>query len=219
MVMIPGLGADRRMYHTLLKRFPQACVQEFIPHQKGEQLHEYAARYAAQVMLNEKPLVLIGTSLGGIVCMELIPLLNPHAVILINTVKDRNELPRFIRALRFVPLHKTLSGNGYKKLNQYFLSRLSRRRNTPASQLIEAMSRDVNPQFVSWGINAVINWRGSKVQHPRLVHLHGTKDLLFPYSNIRHAQPIHGGSHVMNLTMSKQVDDAVEQALRLLLGG
>ena len=55
---------------SLLQSHSQYKVIEFIPHKRGESLVEYAGRMADQIDPS-KPFVLIGTSMGGMISMEI----------------------------------------------------------------------------------------------------------------------------------------------------
>ena len=107
--LIPGLGADGRMYMPQLKVLPNAVILEHQKPLKGETLVQYAKRLSAQVDTSE-PFILIGTSLGGIIAIEMARIIHPDKVILISSVKHRGEMPAWMRAMRHLKLHNLLSG-------------------------------------------------------------------------------------------------------------
>ena len=100
--LIPGLGADRRMYNSLIAELGQGEVLEFSSPLPGEDMQQYVVRLADRIQ-KEEPFVLIGTSLGGIMCMELLQHVRPLKTIMLASVKNRNEIPWWIRLLRYVP--------------------------------------------------------------------------------------------------------------------
>lgn len=205
MYMIPGLGADKRMYTSQLRVFPHAQVLEHMLPVKGQSLTEYAHRFIPLIDTTQ-PFVLLGTSLGGMVSVELARVLKPEKVILLASVKNRNELPYFIRAMRYLNLHKPIPGSAYIRLNNILGNRLAGRGESKIAKLIVEMAADCNPAFIEWAVNAVINWR-PPVEYPaNIIHIHGTADMLFPYSRIANGIAVKNGSHVMNIANPGEVN-------------
>ena len=203
--LIPGLGADGRMYGPQMKVLQNATILEHQKPLKGETLVAYAQRLSAQIDTSE-PFILIGTSLGGIIAMEISKIIHPEKVILISSVKHRGEIPGWIRSMKHLRLHHLLSGRNFIRLSNSNGKRLITVRYTKVARLLLDMHHDADPEFVEWAINAVVHWSGSADHRPDVIHLHGTSDRLFPYANIKGAIPIRGGSHVMGLTQSHDVN-------------
>ena len=210
--LIPGLGADRRMYVQQLKVLPHAKVLEHLAPVKGQSLTEYAARVARGIDTT-RPFALVGTSLGGIVSMELSRILKPEKIVIIASVKNREEMPLFIRAMRLLNLHKLIPGTGFKSFNNLMVKRLDSRGDSPAAQVIRQMTEDCLPEFIEWAINAIVNWHPPVEYRSDIVHIHGTNDQLFPIQKIKNAIAIQNGSHVMNMTMSYELNKALLAAL------
>ncbi|MFN8299052.1 MAG: alpha/beta hydrolase [Chitinophagales bacterium] len=209
--LIPGLGADKRMYLPQLAVWPHARVLEHVYPITGQTLADYAERLIPLINTRE-PFIIIGTSLGGMVAIELAAKLKPHKTILLASVKSREELPLFIRSMKLLKLHKLLSGNTFKKFNELAAERLNSRGDAAIAALIKQMADDTDPDFIEWAINAVINWQPPAVESP-VIHIHGDNDMLFPISRIKNALPVAGGSHVMNLSQSEAVNSLLLQAL------
>lgn len=212
---IPGLGADRRMYYHQLRLFPQAVVLEHLPAVKGETLALYARRVAALIDTSA-PFALVGTSLGGMIAMEISRILKPEKVILIASVKNRSELPGFIKSMKYLNLHRLFSGKAYQRLNQLAAQRLDSRNDSEAAGLIKAMMLDMQPDFIEWAINAVINWQPPAEYRSDVVHIHGDNDLLFPLRKIKNAIVIEKGTHIMNMTLSEEINKHLVNALKSL---
>jgi pimeloyl-ACP methyl ester carboxylesterase len=210
--LLPGLGADKRMYQKQLAVMPGARVLEHLSPVKGQTLAAYAKRVGALIDTS-RPFVLIGTSLGGMVCMELARLINPQKIILIASIKNRAEMPLFIRSMKYLNFHRLIPGNAYKRFNNLMVKRLDGRGDKAAAQLIKDMTDDADPHFLKWAINAVINWKGEEQAAKNIVHLHGTADQLFSYNLIKNAIPVKNGTHVMNITNSEEVNRILLKAL------
>ncbi len=210
--LIPGLGADRRMYHQQLNILPDAEVIEHFQPEKNESLSSYAKRMALQVDISS-PFILIGTSLGGIISMELSRILSPERIILISTVKNREELPLYIRSMKYLKLHRVITGDRFKRFNKLMVKRLDNRRDSEVAEIISAMTEDVPSEFIEWAIDAVVNWNPPKEYRSDIVHIHGTNDQLFPISKIKNVIAVEKGSHVMNMTLSVEVNRLLLQAV------
>lgn len=210
--LIPGLGADGRMYMPQLKVLPNAVVLEHQKPLKGETLVQYAKRLSAQVDSSE-PFILIGTSLGGIIAIEMARIIHPDKVILISSVKHRGEMPAWMRAMRYLKLHKLLPGKYFIWFSSSKMKRLITRYDTTVTRLLIDMHNNADPEFIEWAIDEVLNWKGGQDYRKDLIHIHGTRDILFPHGNIKDAVYIKGGSHVMGLTQSQDVNRALLRAL------
>jgi surfactin synthase thioesterase subunit len=68
--LIPGMGADARLFEGLRREGLEFEVLEFIPPVKGESLREYALRMGERIDTT-KPYVLGGQSLGGTMATEI----------------------------------------------------------------------------------------------------------------------------------------------------
>ena len=211
--LIPGLGADKRMYEKQLAVLPFAQVIEHLPPIKHQTLGAYARRVAA--LIDTKiPFALVGTSLGGMICMELSRIVSPEKIVIIASVKSRGEMPLFMRSMKYLKFQRLIPGNVYKHFNNLMVNRLAGRGDSAAAKLIRDMTHDANPDFLEWAIDAVVNWAPSGIETKNVTHIHGTADQLFPYSLIKNAVPVTGGSHVMNITRSREVNRILLDALQ-----
>ncbi|HLP50916.1 MAG TPA: alpha/beta hydrolase [Chitinophagales bacterium] len=210
--LIPGLGADRRMYYQQFKVFPQAQVLEHFVPADGVTMPEYAKQMAKCIDTSE-PFALIGTSLGGIISVELSRILNPEKIILISSVKSRDEMPAFIRSMKYLRLHRILSGEGYKRFNKLAAKRLDSRGDSQDAALIMEMMNDIPSAFIDWAINAVVHWSPPQEYRTDIIHIHGTNDLLFPFSRLKNAIAVANGSHIMNMTKGEEVNRLLLEAI------
>ena len=124
-------------------------------------------------------------------------------------------MPGLIRAMSLLNLHRLISGTQFKNFNQLLVKRLDSRGDSPAATVISQMTNDASAGFIDWAVNAIVNWHPPETYRSDIVHIHGTKDQLFPIHKIKNAIPIQNGSHVMNMTMSYEVNKALLSALGL----
>ena len=200
------------MYAQQLKVLPNAIVLEHLTAIKGETIAQYANRMAKGIDTS-LPFSLVGTSLGGIVSMELSRILKPEKIVLMASIKNRSEMPLFMRSMSTLKLHRLISGHRFKSFNNLLVKRLDSRGDSPAAAVIRQMTNDASAEFIEWAINAIVNWYPPNDYRNDIVHIHGTKDQLFPIQKIKNPTVIPNGSHVMNMTMSYEVNKALLKAL------
>jgi pimeloyl-ACP methyl ester carboxylesterase len=206
--LIPGLGGDGRLFTGLREEGLDFEVLEFIEPIKGESIGEYAARLARPIDPNE-PFIVGGVSLGGIISVEVARQLQPEKVVLISSVKNSREFPFYFQMFRYLPVHRIFSGKFYKK----YAPRDSRKGIPDYKyQLLDAMREEADPWFVEWAVDAVVRWR--QPESPQnLVHIHGTRDLMFPGILLGKRHKVPKGRHVMVLAQSDEVMSILHREL------
>src|SRR4051812_19762115 len=86
LILLPGLGADERMFAPQRATFPRLEVPRWLTPQPRESLPDYARRMAAGIDPSE-PLFLGGSSFGGMVALEMARHVRPRAVFLIGSCR------------------------------------------------------------------------------------------------------------------------------------
>ena len=105
--LIPGLGADERVFQFL--RLPgQVQVLQWLPPQTpSDTLPHYAARLAGAVPYGQ-PCWLVGVSFGGVLALEIAQLRPLARVVLISSFAGPRELPWLARVARATGLYQLL---------------------------------------------------------------------------------------------------------------
>src|SRR5262249_3648447 len=98
-ILLSGMAADERLFAPQRAAFPSLRVPAWIAPRPGEPLRAYAARLARQVDPG-CPCLVGGASFGGVVALEMAPLLQARACVLIGSIRAPDELPRRWQALR-----------------------------------------------------------------------------------------------------------------------
>lgn len=189
------MGADHRLFEGLHRAGLSFEALDFIPAVKGETLPEYARRMAALVDTSQ-PFLLGGVSLGGIIAGEMAMALGAEELVLISSVKDSGELPPYFRLAKWLPVHRLFSG-GFLKKNS---PKAGRRKLAPwQAKILRDLRVDADDAFIEWAVDAVVCWR-RRTQPRRVLHIHGTRDLMFPGVFLRDRIKVPGGRHVMVVT-------------------
>lgn len=212
--LIPGLGADKRMYEGQLKHLKDAKVLEFKEPLPNETLKEYAIRLAEGIDKTQD-FQLVGVSMGGIMSQEIAAVYKPKQIVLISTVKSREELPIWIKFFKYFPLQKIVPGKFYlwAFMVLVWFRTLFKRSNSIIGNL-KNMAKDANPTFVYWAVDKVINWQ-EPIKDFKAVHVHGTKDTLFPIRRIKRLNyALKDGTHAMVLTHVREINEVLDRYLK-----
>ncbi|MBL4754241.1 MAG: alpha/beta hydrolase [Flavobacteriales bacterium] len=208
--LISGLGADSRLFKYQLELDYDFHKLEWIKAMRGETLADYAKRMSAGIDESE-PYSIVGCSMGGIVAIEMSKFLNPDKVVLISSLKTKDEKSWITKVASSLKLYYLLSGHVFKWasiLRRMFLGRL----NEEEEKLFDAMLRAADPFFMKWGLHRVITWNNEQ-EFSNVVHIHGDKDSVFPFGNIKNVICIPGGSHLMILNRAEEVNVELVKAL------
>jgi pimeloyl-ACP methyl ester carboxylesterase len=78
--------------------------------------------------------------------------------------------------------------------------------------LLRQMIEDADPIFISWALDAIVNWECEHFDGP-YVHIHGNKDFILP---IRYTKPTHvisTAGHAMILTRAEDINIIMQETL------
>ena len=137
-------------------------------------------------------------------------------VFLVSTIKHPNELPWQIKALKTLPLDKInlppwLIRKGVKPLSWLLGVTNSKGRNHIKSQLDDADDR-----HIAWAQWAAANWDNNLIPN-NYVHIHGTKDEIFPAANVRASHFIEGSNHYMIMDRAAEVAHIINTELTAVM--
>lgn len=202
---IGGVATDHRLFSHQLTHIPGAIYLPFPVPDEGDTMADYVLKFLPLIDAT-KPFKLVAHSMGGIMAVELLKHIKPERVVLLSTVKCRDEMPWRLRQLKHSRLHKLLSGRGFVagvKFGSLFLPEINK---VPQlRKLVIEMTLNNTPAFLTWCVNAIVNWEGKKDYSSDIVHIHGTRDAMFPIKNIRNAIKVEGGTHNMLLSNPEDV--------------
>lgn len=202
---MPGLAANTAIFERIQlpdTLFEMVFLEWQIP-LNGESLSEYAQRIA-QKILHPNP-VLVGVSFGGILVQEMANFIEVRKVIIISSVKSNMEFPKRMKVARTFKAYKLFpttwltnveklikiifgtTGDRHIKLYQKFLSVRDKR-------------------YLDWAFKQVLLWNRTEVD-PKVVHIHGDADAVFPIQYIKNCIVVKGGTHIMILSKFKWLNE------------
>ncbi|HEX2899158.1 MAG TPA: hypothetical protein VHS96_05485, partial [Bacteroidia bacterium] len=78
---------------------------------------------------------------------------------------------------------------------------------------IRLMKENLNPAHTDWAIHQAVSWR-HETHTPRLFHIHGDQDRIFPIRYIRNCIPVRGGTHLMLLNKGKEISAHIDRIVQ-----
>lgn len=200
-----GLGVDRRVFDNI--DFGNLDVEfvDWIDPLKNEPLENYAKRIS-QKITNDNP-ILIGLSFGGMVAVEISKIIKTEKIILIGSAKNKFELPKFNRISGKLKLNKLIPKSIFKKQN-LVTNWIFGIETDSEKQLLKEILKDTDPNFFSWAINEIVNWKNHTIPE-NVIHIHGNKDRIIPFKNVKADFVIEGGGHFMTVNRSKEIQEII----------
>ncbi|WP_167856881.1 alpha/beta fold hydrolase [Hymenobacter aquaticus] len=200
--LIPGLGADERVFKYLLPllegeahvlTWPQPAPTETLPH--------YVARMAEAVP-PAQPCLVVGVSFGGVVALE-IARLRPHArAVLVSSIPDADSLPRLLRLIRATGVYKLVPPQLLKlfpRAGQWYFGV----QNGEEYQTFKQILRDMEPRYTRWAIDRLLHWDSTNVGSS--IQILGSHDRVFPPGPAPVDHLIPGGTHFMVLSHAPEI--------------
>src|SRR5215217_5505032 len=115
LILIPGMGADERLFVPQRDAFPNLVVPKWITPAPNDSIQSYAKRLAEKVD-PKRPCFVGEASFGGFVAMEMARHLQKIGVFLIGSLRGPEELPPKFRMLK--PIRQFLSAIPFAMLSK-----------------------------------------------------------------------------------------------------
>ncbi len=209
--LFPGQGSDERLFKHLVLPAGYDTVHISYPvPDKHETLAEYAARYIEEIDCSG-PYILMGVSLGGMICTELSDTLSPLRTILISSAKTTHELPgrytfqQHFRLNRIIPKRMTKGG---ARLLQGIVEPDRKHDKETFKDMLKAK----DPLYLKRTVDMIINWDRTTYSD-KIIHIHGDNDHTIPIKNVRYDYLMEEGSHMMMITRAGEINQIIDHIL------
>ncbi len=209
---VPGLAAGKEIFRNISfpeKEFKLHVLEWLIPENK-ESIGDYSKRMAS--LVTEANSVLVGVSFGGVVAQEMSVYLELRKLIIVSSVKTRDELPKRLKVARKTFVYKLLPTSlvlSATDLTKFAIGPKTKKR----LKLYQEYLHVRNKQYLDWAIENMITWdRKEKIED--VYHLHGNNDIVFPIEYIEDYISIQGGTHIMILNRGAEISEKLIEIIK-----
>lgn len=215
LVLLPGLGADPRLFDPQRGAFPALFSPDWLVPRDHESLSSYAARMAAVIRARVPTgaeMVLGGVSFGGMLAAEMSAILRPRTLVLIGSALSPREIAPGMRVAaslgRFVP---HAMGARSKKLGRVFIRQLGPM-GRKDREFLETMIDAVPFSFLKWAGRAIFDWKGARPGCP-VVRVHGDKDRIIPLPAAGVDMVLKSAGHVPSVSHAEEVNAVLHRVM------
>jgi pimeloyl-ACP methyl ester carboxylesterase len=165
-LILPGMGATAAMYNGL--KHILGFLVEFLnwPGYRGEKTYADVARRIIEEHAITSEDVVGGSSLGGMVALEIAQLTNARAIVLLGSAVSRQEVQTLLTIL------SPLATAAPMTIIQALVGK--------HQNLVSTMFADSDPEFIRAMCSYLPSWNGYDGPVEKLFRLHGKKDHVIP---------------------------------------
>jgi pimeloyl-ACP methyl ester carboxylesterase len=203
---ISGLGADARLFDKLKLDYP-------ITHLAWENIHhvnsmaDYAKLFLKHIDTEEE-FVLMGVSLGSMLCTELAKWCKPNLVILISSAETKHELPKMFRVAGGLELLKilpeTLIRASGPLVGKIFGSN---------AQLRKDYLKNLDIPFAKKAAELISTWDNVNEIKGAKLKIKGSNDYVLPFQS-EDTVNIEEGGHFMVYDKADEVSQIINNRLK-----
>lgn len=210
---ISGLGADHRAYQFLqLENFETKNI-EWVQHSEKDTMGTYAEKLLPQIDTS-RPVILIGTSLGGMLSIEIAKRIDVQHTFLISSIKNRSEQPAYFNFFRWFPMYDWMPDNVMGNPEFWLKFLFPAGMKTEWKEMFADMFSKWSPSFLRWAMKASLLWdNDAKIEN--YTHIHGDRDIVFPHIHLHNFHLIKGGTHIMVLSKAREIKSIITKVLEV----
>jgi pimeloyl-ACP methyl ester carboxylesterase len=213
LVLLPGLGADHRMFAPQAAAFERLSVPAWILPRDREGLPEYAERFAESVHFSGSgPRVLGGVSLGGMLAYEMARYVPADALVLIATCRTRRGLGHWRRLIGPIVPRAPLGVFRFAQHLAPATTVFRRGRSRSMQRTLVRMFQEADVALMRWALGALLRWQPSRPAALPTFQIHGARDRVIFASGIEADELIPDGGHLINLTHAQRVNAFIRKA-------
>lgn len=208
--LIPGLGADCRIYKNLDLAGHDVFFVNWIAPDPADTLSTYAQKLIDYYKIQQNS-ILIGNSMGGMVAIEIAKLQPMAKTILISSIKSSEEASSYFSFFRSVPLYKYIPTSLLVKA-RLFVKYIFGSMLPEDQHLFEDMYKNTSPAFIKWAMGAILKWKNTIIPD-NVYHITGSNDKVFNCRKAIGAQIIKNGTHIMIFDRAAEINTILKRIL------
>ena len=206
LVLLPGLGADARLFEPQRRAFPDLTVLDWLEPDDHETLAAYGRRMAGALGTADGRLVLAGVSFGGMVAYEMARHVPVQTVALIASARSGASLTAtarlLARAARRAPAVLFAAARPFSPAIGWAFGSTT----AEARALVREFVAAADFPFIQWGLGAIADWRPSEGPRCRVRALHGRADRLIRARRVHAERIVPRAGHLVNVTHADDVN-------------
>ncbi|MEP7262976.1 MAG: alpha/beta hydrolase, partial [Bacteroidota bacterium] len=175
-----------------------------------ESLEDYSKQLLLQID-QSPPFALVGLSFGGIIATEISNLISVEKTILISSVSSSQQIPWYFSLAGKLRLNKLIPVNLLHK-NKMLFNWMFGVKSKKEQLLLKEINDTPDLHFTKWAVDCIIHWK-RKSNRFIPIHIHGTKDKIFPIKNINVDFPVENGGHFMIFSEGKYISEKIAAIL------
>ena len=207
---MPGMAASPKIfeYIHLPKPYKLHLLSWILP-MKEESLSAYAKRMSERVTAVDS--VLICVSFGGVLVQEMAKHIQVRKVIIVSSIKSRNELPLPMKMARTTNAHKLLPTQWINNLDALALFAFGKGIQKRL-KLYQKYLSERNPDYLDWSIDTLVHWDQEEAD-ASVIHIHGKKDTVFPMKYLSKPFIAIEGGHAAIITSAQWFNSELPKLL------
>jgi len=209
--LFPGQGSDYRLYRDI--KFPRGYDTLHISYpipDKRESMEEFAQRFIPLID-QDMPYILMGVSLGGMICTELSDTLFPEFTILISSAKAWFELPGHYTFMRKFHMDRLIP-KSFVKGGARMLQGIIEPDRKQDPEIFKDMLKKKDPLYLKRTGQMIVSW-DREYYSRSIYHIHGDADNTIPIKNVKYDYVVKEGSHMMALTRAEEISEIISEIL------
>lgn len=209
--LMPGMAASSKIFEYI--KLPEDKFKihylEWIQPKSNESLEDYARRMCDHI--NEKEVVLLGVSFGGILVQEMGKFINTSKIIVVSSIISKSQLPKRMRLAKLTKAYKLMPTkllSNLELLEKYAYGDFFMKRMDLYKKYLAFADKD----YLDWAIDKVVNWN-QEDPHNNVIQIHGDKDGVFTNSCHGNCIVVKGGTHIMIINKYKWFNENLPELI------
>lgn len=210
---MPGMAASPSIFENIKldkERYEMFYLEWKLPF-KQETLQEYVAR-VSQDIKHDHP-ILIGVSFGGIIVQELSQIMPTRKVVIISSVKCNKEFPKPMKLAKLTKVYKLFPTALFQNIDKVVPYVFNQETNQSKAKLYEKYLSVRDTVYLEWSLEQIILW-DREIPDPKVIHIHGSKDEIFPIKYISDCIVVEGGTHAMIINKFRWLNKNLPELLK-----
>ena len=209
--LIPGMGADHRLYERVRIEHGNVHFLNWKPHGKSRTLAEYSEIMASYVTTQNN--VIVGSSMGGMMAVELSRIVKPLSTILLSAPTGWHEFPPLLRAVHRTRIQHVLSPKQVLSVS-WLADTFMGFKDDNHRVLFYEMLRGNGKEFMHFSVKAILDWRNTEPPRGDYIQIVGSKDKLFKTHRMNNPIVLEGSGHFTTFEKANELTVIINNYLR-----